>query len=106
MRSVVVVLPASMCAMIPMLRVFSRGKLPRSGARDPSASPGERPARSPRSRAGRLLLAPLKVGYDVGAILVEVLRIPLRLWLRVAEAAGAAVLALWRVAWPPMIALA
>src|SRR5437879_3698371 len=25
MRSVVVVLPASMCAMIPMLRVFSRG---------------------------------------------------------------------------------
>src|SRR5262245_29398815 len=27
MRSVVVVLPASMCAMIPMLRVFSRGKV-------------------------------------------------------------------------------
>jgi hypothetical protein len=27
MRSVVVVLPASMCAMIPMLRVFSSGKL-------------------------------------------------------------------------------
>src|SRR5579863_7046240 len=26
MRSVVVVLPASMCAMIPMLRVFSRAK--------------------------------------------------------------------------------
>jgi hypothetical protein len=27
MRSVVVVLPASMCAMIPMLRVLSRGKV-------------------------------------------------------------------------------
>jgi hypothetical protein len=27
MRSVVVVLPASMCAMIPMLRVFSSGNL-------------------------------------------------------------------------------
>jgi hypothetical protein len=27
MRSVVVVLPASMCAMIPMFRVFSSGKL-------------------------------------------------------------------------------
>src|SRR3978361_1146115 len=27
MRSAVVVLPASMCAMIPMLRVFSRGKV-------------------------------------------------------------------------------
>jgi hypothetical protein len=27
MRSVVVVLPASMCAMIPMFRVFSREKV-------------------------------------------------------------------------------
>src|SRR4051794_4156823 len=40
MRSVVVVLPASMCAMIPMFRVFSSGKL---RAMVPKSSSGDKP---------------------------------------------------------------
>src|SRR5215203_228489 len=40
MRSVVVVLPASMCAMIPMFRVFSSGKL---RAMVPKLSSGDKP---------------------------------------------------------------
>lgn len=55
-----------------------------------------RPAVSARSasRAAR------GVVYEIGAILVEVVRIPLRAWLRVAEAAGAVVLGAWRLVWP------
>jgi hypothetical protein len=34
-----------------------------------------------------LMKAPLRVAYEVGAIALEVLRIPLRLWLRAAEIA-------------------
>src|ERR1700749_3155415 len=57
MRSVVVVLPASMCAMIPMFRVFSSGKLramvPKSSSRDKPqkkapGGPAKRPAKKQR----------------------------------------------------------
>jgi len=48
----------------------------------------------------------LRVAYEVGAIALEMLRIPLQLCLRIAEIVGAAVLAGWRVAWPPLLALA
>src|SRR3954452_21374614 len=57
MRSVVVVLPASMCAMIPMFRVFSSGKLramsPKSSSRSKPqkkapGGPAKRPARKKR----------------------------------------------------------
>jgi hypothetical protein len=51
-----------------------------------------------------LLRAPLRVAYEVGAIALEVLRIPLRLWLRAAEIVGDAVLAGWRMGWPPLLA--
>src|SRR4051794_37167724 len=51
MRSVVVVLPASMCAMIPMLRVFSRGNLRGiSEGGGGSGGCGQR-KRAPRARA-------------------------------------------------------
>src|SRR5215469_1432362 len=54
MRSVVVVLPASMCAMIPMFRVFSSGKLramvPKSSSGD---KPQKRPPRGPAKRPAR-----------------------------------------------------
>ena len=46
------------------------------------------------------------VAYEVGAILVEVVRIPLGAWLWLAERVGAVVLALWRVLWPALVALA
>src|SRR5947207_6848536 len=52
-----------------------------------------------------LVRAPLKVAYDVGAILLELVRIPLRLWLRLAELAGAGVLATWRATWPGMLVI-
>jgi hypothetical protein len=52
-----------------------------------------------------LLNAPLRVVYEVGAIALEMLRIPLRLWLRIAEIAGGAVLARWRMAWTRLLAL-
>src|SRR3954453_16095471 len=57
MRSVVVVLPASMCAMIPMFRVFSSGKLramsPKFSSRDKPqkkapGGPAKRPAKKNR----------------------------------------------------------
>src|SRR6478752_7382098 len=54
MRSVVVVLPASMCAMIPIFRVFSSGKLramvPKSSSGD---KPQKRPPRGPAKRPAR-----------------------------------------------------
>src|SRR6478735_1672015 len=51
MRSVVVVLPASMCAMMPMFRVFSSGKL---RAMVPKSSSGDKPQkRAPRGPAKR-----------------------------------------------------
>jgi hypothetical protein len=37
--------------------------------------------------------APLRVAYEVGAIALEMVRIPLRLYLRIAEIVGNAVLA-------------
>src|SRR5690242_6869871 len=49
--------------------------------------------------------APLRVGYEVGAIVVEIVRIPLRAWLRVAEVAGAVVLSAWRTTLPLVVAL-
>src|ERR1043165_6244264 len=45
MRSVVVVLPASMCAMMPMFRVFSSGKL---RAMVPNSSSGDKPQKRPQ----------------------------------------------------------
>src|SRR3954462_7866236 len=64
MRSVVVVLPASMCAMIPMFRVFSSGKLramvPKSSSRSkpqkkapggPAKRPAEKQRKLPERRA-------------------------------------------------------
>jgi hypothetical protein len=54
----------------------------------------------------RLPRAPSRVAYEVGAIALEMLRIPLRLCLRIAEIAGAAVLPGWRMAWPPLLSLA
>src|SRR5215467_6746420 len=51
MRSVVVVLPASMCAMIPMFRVFSSGKL---RAMSPKSSDGDKPQKkAPKGPAKR-----------------------------------------------------
>src|SRR5215218_270025 len=51
MRSVVVVLPASMCAMIPMFRVFSSGKL---RAMAPKFSSGDKPQKkAPKGPAKR-----------------------------------------------------
>src|SRR4051812_47191556 len=51
MRSVVVVLPASMCAMIPMFRVFSSGKL---RAMVPNSSSGSKPQKkAPKGPAKR-----------------------------------------------------
>src|ERR671919_667072 len=59
MRSVVVVLPASMCAMIPMFRVFSSGKLramsPKSSSRDkPQKKAPEGPAKRPAKKQRKL----------------------------------------------------
>src|SRR5438552_18902457 len=53
-----------------------------------------------RARRRSVGAAPLRVAYELGAIAVEIVRIPLGAWLRVAEVAGAAVLAAWRVVWP------
>src|SRR6186997_112782 len=59
MRSVVVVLPASMCAMIPMFRVFSSGKLramvPKSsiGSKPQKKAPGG-PAKRPAKKQRKL----------------------------------------------------
>src|SRR6476659_8281272 len=51
MRSVVVVLPASMCAMMPMFRVFSSGKL---RAMSPKFSSGDKPQKkAPKGPAKR-----------------------------------------------------
>src|SRR3954468_6309146 len=51
MRSVVVVLPASMCAMMPMFRVFSSGKL---RAMVPKSSSGSKPQKkAPKGPAKR-----------------------------------------------------
>src|SRR3954453_6113816 len=60
MRSVVVVLPASMCAMIPMFRVFSSGKLramsPKSSSRSkPQKKAPGGPAKRPAKRKRRKL---------------------------------------------------
>src|SRR3954451_2670801 len=59
MRSVVVVLPASMCAMMPMFRVFSSGKLramsPKSSSRDKPQKKGpEGPAKRPAKEQRKL----------------------------------------------------
>src|SRR5690242_15249662 len=59
MRSVVVVLPASMCAMIPMFRVFSSGKLramsPKSSSRDkPQKKAPKGPAKRPAKKQRKL----------------------------------------------------
>jgi hypothetical protein len=65
-----------------------------------------RKARRPAGRKGKrgLLKAPLKVAFELGAILLEIVRIPLRVWLRVAEVAGRVVLAVWRAALPVLAA--
>src|SRR6476620_3572440 len=60
MRSVVVVLPASMCAMMPMFRVFSSGKLramvPKFGSRDkPQKKAPGGPAKRPAKKKQRKL---------------------------------------------------
>ena len=52
------------------------------------------------------LSAPLRALYEVGAILVEVVRIPLRAWLRIADAIGVVVLSVWRRAWPAAVPVA
>src|SRR6478735_8452632 len=59
MRSVVVVLPASMCAMIPMFRVFSSGKLRAmfsdSSSRDkPQKKAPKGPAKRPAKKKRKL----------------------------------------------------
>src|SRR6476659_251910 len=59
MRSVVVVLPASMCAMMPMFRVFSGGKLramsPKSSSRDkPQKKAPKGPAKRPAKKQRKL----------------------------------------------------
>src|SRR6476659_3228860 len=59
MRSVVVVLPASMCAMMPMFRVFSSGKLramvPKFGSRDkPQKKAPKGPAKRPAKKRRKL----------------------------------------------------
>jgi hypothetical protein len=51
-------------------------------------------------------LTPLRrVGYDIRAILGELVGIPARAWMTAAEAAGRVVLAGARLAWPPILAL-
>jgi hypothetical protein len=47
----------------------------------------------------------MKVAYELGAIVLEIVRIPLRVWLRAAEVAGAVVLRLWRGTVPILAAL-
>src|SRR5689334_6396070 len=64
-----------------------------------------------RSRASRkeqpeTAPSPLRrVGYDVGAILGELVGIPARAWMTAAEAAGRVVLGAARLAWPPLLAV-
>src|SRR5215218_11188266 len=54
MRSVVVVLPASMCAMIPMFRVFSSGKLRGMVSKSSSSSSRDKPQKkAPKGPAKR-----------------------------------------------------
>ena len=54
---------------------------------------------------GARLKAPLRVAYEVGAILVEIVRIPIGFWLRFAELAGGVVLAAWRAGRPLLAAI-
>ncbi len=91
------------------LRKRGRRAQPRSSD-DREKSPKRIPRRpeEPRRSVSRrsVVRAPLKVAYDVGAIVVELVRIPIGLWLRLAALAGAGVLAAWRAAWPVMAAVA
>lgn len=62
----------------------------------------------PRGRSGAAppgaIDALFKLVFELAAIAAEVIAIPLRAWMRVAEVAGAAVLAGARAAWPPLLA--
>jgi hypothetical protein len=78
------------------LRKRSSGARRRRSAASSDASE----ERSDRRPSESITKAPLRVAYELGAILVELVRIPLRIWLRLAEPAGTVVLALWRVVWP------
>jgi hypothetical protein len=78
---------------------------PRAAKTDRKPAADRTDDRKRRSRQG-LVKAPLKVGYDVGAILLELFRIPVGLWLRAAEVAGRGVLAAWHAVWPALVALA
>src|SRR6185369_6270815 len=69
MRSVVVVLPASMCAMMPMFRVFSSGKLRAMSSKSSSRSkpqkkaprgPAKRPAKQRKQPERRAMIAALR----------------------------------------------
>src|SRR3954447_13116659 len=80
MRSVVVVLPASMCAMIPMFRVFSNGKL---RAMVPKSSSGSKPQKkAPKGPAKRPAKKQRKLP-ERGAMIAA-----LRRWSRQLDRAG------------------
>ena len=67
--------------------------------------PGSRPFRPAVSRGSASLVDTARgVLAELVAIAREMLRIPAGLYMRVAEAAGAATLAGWRFAWPPLVA--
>lgn len=93
---------------MPLRKRIRAGRRRSSGGREKPPKGAGRPAAKRRRPVSRnsLVKAPLKVAYDLGAILLELVRIPLRLWLRLAELAGAGVLATWRAAWPLMLAFA
>src|SRR4029079_9328235 len=80
MRSVVVVLPASMCAMIPMFRVFSSGKLRAMSSKSSSRSKPQKkapggPAKRPATKQRKL--------PERGAMIAA-----LRRWSRQVDRAG------------------
>ena len=87
---------------MPLRKRGRRARLRSSGdGEKPPKRASRRPEKRRRAPSLRSVArAPLKVAYDVGGIVVEVVRIPIGLWLRLAALAGAVVLAAWRAAWP------
>lgn len=83
------------------MRGLKRPRRRQDGAPRPRRSAPESRPRRPAERRGAIV----RVGYDLGAIAVELVAIPARAWMRVAERVGGVVLAAARAAWPPLVAL-
>jgi hypothetical protein len=65
----------------------------------------KRPRGRSKGTSPGVIDALFKLVFDLGAIAAEMVAIPLRAWMRVAEVAGAAVLAAALAAWPPLVAI-